>query len=121
MTNRAPALTCVFGLMGGIALVFSQPPTAPNLFIMNGQLIDGTGAAARQADVRIAGDSIVAVGASLAPAAGDRVIDVHGAVVAPGFIDMHSHADRGIEATPDATSQVMQGITTAVVGQDGGG
>ncbi|PYR19433.1 MAG: hypothetical protein DMF98_24635, partial [Acidobacteria bacterium] len=41
-------------------------------------------------------------------------------VVAPGFIDMHSHADRGLDDAPDAASQVMQGITTAVIGQDGG-
>jgi N-acyl-D-amino-acid deacylase len=48
------------------------------------------------------------------------VIDMAGLVVAPGFIDMHSHASGGLEEHPDAASQVMQGITTALVGQDGG-
>src|SRR5262249_57076025 len=84
------------------------------------QPIDGAGAAARRADVRVAGDTIAAVGEHLAPLPGDRVIDAGGNVLAPGFIDMHSHADRGIDETPDASTQVMQGITTAVVGQDGG-
>src|SRR5207244_4972643 len=46
--------------------------------------------------------------------------DAAGKVLAPGFIDMHSHADRGLDEMPDASTQVLQGITTAVVGQDGG-
>ena len=95
-----------------------QPATG--LLIANAQLIDGTGAAARRADVRVTGDTIAAVGEHLAPLPGDRIVDAAGKVLAPGFIDMHSHADRGIDETPDASTQVMQGITTAVVGQDGG-
>src|SRR5918911_1339318 len=92
----------------------------PGLLIRNAQLIDGTGGAPRRADVRVSGDSITAIGANLQTQAGERVIDAGGKVLAPGFIDMHSHADRGIDETPDASTQVMQGITTAVVGQDGG-
>lgn len=94
------------------------PP--PGVLIRNGTLVDGTGAPGRIVDVRIAGDAIVEVGASLAER-GERVIDAAGRVVAPGFIDTHSHADRGLEEMPDAGTQVRQGITTAVVGQDGGG
>src|SRR2546428_3060383 len=103
-------------------VVFAQaaPQPAAGLLIKNAQLIDGTGAAARRADVRVAGDTIAAVGDSLAAQAGERVIDAGGKVLAPGFIDMHSHADRGMDETPDVATQVMQGITTAVVGQDGG-
>ena len=84
-------------------------------------MIDGTGGAERRADVRISGDRIVQVEAALPPRPGERVIDAAGKVVAPGFIDTHSHADRGLEDMPDAASQVRQGITTAIVGQDGGG
>lgn len=92
----------------------------PGLLIRGGMLLDGTGTPARAADMRIAGDTIVEIGASL-PVRGERVIDAGGRVVAPGFVDTHSHADRGLEEMPDAATQVRQGITTAIVGQDGGG
>ena len=82
--------------------------------------MDGTGAAARAADVRIRGDRIADVGADLAATPEDRVVDVTGLVVAPGFIDLHSHLDRQVFALP-AHSQTAQGITTAVVGVDGAG
>lgn len=96
-------------------------PAAPPLLLRGGQLIDGTGAPARRADVRVAGDSIAEIGPELRPRPGEQVVDVSGLVVAPGFIDLHSHADRGIERQPLAPSQLQQGITTVIVGQDGGG
>ncbi len=92
---------------------------ASGILIRNAQLVDGSGAPARRADVRLAGDSIAAVADRLEPRSNERVIDAAGRVLAPGFIDMHSHADRGLEDMPDAATQVRQGITTAVVGQDG--
>lgn len=90
------------------------------ILIRGGTVIDGSGGPARRGDVRIAGEAIVEVGESLAARDGERTIDASGLVVAPGFIDTHSHADRGLENAPDAASQVRQGITTAIVGQDGG-
>jgi N-acyl-D-amino-acid deacylase len=101
--------------------VSAQSPPSSGVLIRNGLVVDGTGAAERKADVRMSGDTIVEVGASLTARDGERVIDAGGKVVAPGFIDTHSHADRGIEDMPDVASQVRQGITTAIVGQDGGG
>ncbi len=98
--------------------VGAQP--APGILISNGLVVDGSGAPGRAADVRIRGDAIVEVGSLLRAAAGERVIDAGGLVVAPGFIDMHSHADGGLFETPEAASQVRQGITTSLVGQDGG-
>ena len=115
---RIPLLAAAGCLAAGLAAI-AQAPTG--LLIRNGLVVDGTGAPARRADVRIAGDAIVEVGGSLAPRAGERVLDASGNAVAPGFIDTHSHADRGIETSPDAATQLRQGITTAVVGQDGGG
>ena len=82
-------------------------------------LVDGTGARGRRADVLIAGDRIAKVSPNLRERA-DSVIDAGGRVVAPGFIDTHSHADGGILENPDAETQIRQGITTAIVGQDGG-
>lgn len=80
--------------------------------------MDGSGGPGRVMDVRIQGDRIVEVGA-LRPRRGETVVSARGLVVAPGFIDAHSHADRGIDEDPLAGSQLTQGITTAVVGQDG--
>ncbi|HZP83883.1 MAG TPA: D-aminoacylase [Chthonomonadaceae bacterium] len=95
----------------------AEPP--PSILISGGMLVDGTGARRRQADVRIVGDHIQEIG-RLRPRPGERVLDARGQVVAPGFIDTHSHADGGLLETPDAETQIRQGITTAVVGQDGG-
>lgn len=89
------------------------------LLIRNGTVLDGTGAPGRRADVRIAGDRITAIG-RFAPRRGERVLDASGRTVAPGFIDTHSHADGGLLETPLAETQIRQGITTAIVGQDGG-
>jgi len=99
---------------------FGAPRAITSIRITNGTVLDGTGAPARRADVRIVGDRIVEVGGRLAPRGGERVIDARGLAVAPGFIDTHSHADGGLLDNPDAETQIRQGITTAVVGQDGG-
>jgi len=106
---------------GAILLTIAQPAAQPSTtLIRNAMLIDGTGAAPRSGDVRVAGDRIVAVG-TLTPAAGERVFDAGGLALAPGFIDTHSHHDRGLTANRDALAMVTQGVTTIVVGQDGGG
>lgn len=90
-----------------------------SILISGGTVIDGTGAKGRMADVRIVGDTITAIG-KLRAKSGEKVIDATGLVVAPGFIDAHSHADGGLLEDPDAETQIRQGITTSVVGQDGG-
>jgi len=86
-----------------------------SLLIRNGSLVDGSGAPARAADVAVEGDRIVAVGPRLAGES-TRVIDAAGQVVAPGFIDMHSHSDLFYFGCPSAESKVRQGVTTEVVG-----
>ena len=93
---------------------------AASVLLRGGLLVDGTGAPPRMADVRIRGERIAEIGDALEPAAGEPVVDVSGLVVAPGFVDAHSHVDRQIFALR-ADSQVAQGIATAVVGVDGAG
>ena len=104
-----------------LAIQHGAAQSPPGLLIRNGRLVDGTGGPSRAADVRVAGETIVEIGPSLSARSGERVIDAAGRVVAPGFIDMHSHADGGLDASADASTQLRQGITTALVGQDGGG
>jgi len=89
-----------------------------DIILQNGQVADGSGAPLKRADVAITRDTIVAVGDLRAAQAG-AILDVAGCVVAPGFVDMHSHADNTLPILPTADSLVYQGITTAVVGQCG--
>lgn len=101
-------------LLLAAAPLAAQQPT----YIRNARLIDGTGAPARVTSVRIDSGRITAIGA--AARATDKVIDANGLVLAPGFIDSHSHHDRGLSGNRGALGAVSQGITTIVVGQDGG-
>jgi len=86
-----------------------------SLLVRGGTVIDGTGAPGRRADVALEGDRITAIAPSLTGEAA-RVIDAHGLVVSPGFIDAHSHSDLFYFACPSAESKVRQGVTTEVVG-----
>ena len=84
--------------------------------IKNGLVVDGTGSPAYQADVLIDGDRIVAIGPNLA---GDVVVDAHGRVVAPGFIDIHTHYDAQAFWDPALTPSCYHGVTTVVAGNCG--
>ena len=88
------------------------------LAIRNGLVVDGTGAGPRTGDVGVDDGRIVAVGT--APEA-EREIDAAGKVIAPGFIDIHSHSDFTLLVDPRASSAVHQGVTTEVVGNCGFG
>ena len=87
------------------------------LVIRRGTVYDGTGGPPRRGDIAIDGDRITAVGE--VAAVGAVEIDARGMAVAPGFIDIHSHADLSLLVNPRAESRVRQGVTLEVVGQDG--
>jgi len=95
-----------------------------DLVLSGGQVADGTGASLVRADVGIEGERIAAI-ADLSGAECERRLDVGGCVVAPGFIDVHTHhnneMDGGIENIPDADNYLRQGVTTCVAGNCGGG
>jgi dihydroorotase/N-acyl-D-amino-acid deacylase len=105
-------------LAAALALVSPARGQDYDLVIRHGRVVDGTGAPWVRADVAVRGDTIVTVAPRIAARA-RRTIDAAGRVVAPGFIDIHTHARRGIFEVPTAENYVRQGVTTLVEGQDG--
>ena len=92
----------------------------PDLVIRGGTVVDGSGGPRCAADVLIEGGRVVAVGDVPASAAGSaRTLDAGGLVVAPGFIDLHTHYDAQYTWDPYATSSIWHGVTTTVIGNCG--
>lgn len=89
--------------------------------IKNATIVDGSGAPAYQANLFIKDDKIEKIEkiGELQEVIADQIIDANGLVVAPGFIDTHSHSDLDVLLRPQVLPKVMQGITTEVLGQDG--
>ena len=96
----------------------TDTPGRPDLILRGGTVIDGTGAPGRIADVAVTGDRIVAIG-DLGALAADREEQVAGLVVAPGFIDVHTHDDHHLLSHPDMAPKASQGVTTVVCGNCG--
>lgn len=100
-----------------VSVAFSQ---TGSFVIKNARVIDGSGKAAFVGDIRVKGDKIVKIG-NLKAEKDETVIDASGLVLAPGFIDIHNHSESGLLREGTAANQVSQGITTILVGPDGGG
>ncbi len=103
----------------------ATPPDADTFIIEGATIVDGTGSPGYIGSVRVDGGVIAEVVAAdaddaLTPKSGEPVHDGSGLVLAPGFIDTHSHHDGGLLEERTALAAVSQGITTIVAGQDGG-
>jgi N-acyl-D-aspartate/D-glutamate deacylase len=116
LPHPARALLLVSALLSAGPLAAQRAPY--DVILRGGTVIDGTGAAPRRADVAIRGDRIVLVG-DVRGAEARAVIDVSGRMVAPGFINVHSHADP--RALGTAANLLTQGVTTVLLNADGGG
>jgi N-acyl-D-amino-acid deacylase len=106
-------------LVLAVSMLMASPGYAQqsrSTLVINAMVVDGTGTPARRAAVRVIGDRIQDIG-DLSPRAGEAVIDARNRVVAPGFIDCHSHLS--LTENPEAQAAVTQGVTTIVVGADG--
>jgi N-acyl-D-amino-acid deacylase len=115
-------LLCIsFMALAGLTACQEEPlPSADpsSILITNAIIIDGTGAERQPGSVRLLKDKIVEAG-DLEARPGEKIIDGGGLVLAPGFIDTHSHADKHLLQQTGALAATSQGITTAVIGQDG--
>jgi N-acyl-D-aspartate/D-glutamate deacylase len=89
-----------------------------DILIKNGFIVDGSGRPGYRGDLGLAGGSVVAMG-NLGEPEAEQVIDASGLVVAPGFVDLHTHSDISLLVDPRAESQIRQGVTTEVIGQCG--
>lgn len=86
------------------------------LIIKNGKVLDGTGSPWVKQDIAINGDKIVGIGRF---SEGKRIIDATGLYVAPGFVDIHSHAEFQVLAEPTVKNRLLQGVTTQITGNCG--
>lgn len=117
---RNLVLLAILGSIGVVALFPLSPSLAAegkyDLVIRNGRIVDGTGNPWFYGDVAVQGDRIAAVG-HIPGGAGKREIDARGLIVAPGFIDIHSHSDFLLLEDGTAQSKIRQGVTTDVLGE----
>ncbi len=102
-----------------LLLVLPLPAAEYDLLIRNARVADGAGNPWFRADVAVRGGRIAAVG-SLPGLSASRVIDAQGQVLAPGFIDVHTHLEGGIEKVPGGDNYLLDGVTTVVTGNCGG-
>src|SRR5207253_1717294 len=89
-----------------------KAPPMFDLLIRNAEVLDGTGSPVFRADISVNSGRIADVGTILADAQSHETVDAAGLTLAPGFIDIHTHADIALLARPDHLPKVMQGVTT---------
>ena len=114
-----PSISSVARFISLIVLVALARAADYDLVVRNARVVDGTGNPWFVADVGVRAGRIAAIG-DLARASSDRVIDARRRILAPGFIDVHTHVESGIEKAPRGDNYLMDGVTTVVTGNCGG-
>lgn len=114
LASKQPAFKLIPFIL--VILTSCSPAQEYDLIFRNGTIVDGTGKAAYIGDVALNGDTIMAVG-KLTRAVGAEEVDITGLVIAPGFINIHSHAET--DALPTAVNMLSQGVTTEIMNADG--
>ncbi len=109
-------LVALLPLAGGF--LQAQGGASYDLIMRNARIVDGTASPWYRGDVAVRGDTIALIAPRIEARAA-RIVDVNGLVVSPGFIDIHTHARRGIFDVPTADNYVRQGVTTLIEGPDG--
>ncbi len=105
-------------LLSGPVLLHGQAGAPYDLIIRNARIVDGTASPWYRGEIGVRGDTIARIAPRIDGTAA-REIDARGLAVAPGFIDIHTHARRGIFEVPTADNYVRQGVTTLIEGPDG--
>jgi len=108
------------GFLAGVFPGCQGGPEQYDLAIVNGQIIDGSGNPWFRADLGIKDQKIVAIKNKIPADQAKKVIDASGLIVAPGFIDIHTHADEDLIRIPGCENYVSQGVTTLIGGNCGG-
>jgi N-acyl-D-amino-acid deacylase len=111
-------LLAIAGLVLAAALTGAAEAPQFDLVIRSGRILDGAGNPWFLGDLGVAGGRIAAIG-EIPAAAGRAVVDAQGLYVAPGFIDIHTHADTGLVGEPTARNYLLQGVTTLIGGNCG--
>src|SRR6266404_162573 len=112
---------CLLGVVASQAKRSPGPASEVSMtdwILRGGEVVDGSGRPRRRADVAIGGGRIAGGGVG-GKVGGARELDVAGKIVAPGFIDVHTHDERALFATPDMVAKASQGVTTVVTGNCG--
>ena len=118
-SSRRPGVLLAAAIAAVAGAAWPAAQVAPyDLLLRHARIVDGTGSPWYRADLGIRGDTIARIAPSIDEPA-TRTIDVAGHVLAPGFIDIHTHAARGIFQIPTADNYVRQGVTTLIEGPDG--
>jgi N-acyl-D-aspartate/D-glutamate deacylase len=111
------ALVAISGLAAAVVSCRGAPPDY-DMLIMDGTIVDGSGAPAYEADIAVIGNEITSIG-ELNGARATRIIDATGLIVTPGFIDLHNHADKNIRDNPGIENYLYHGVTTVLAGNCG--
>ena len=116
---RPMIFSALFAALALAGVSHAQAPAAYDLAIRNARIIDGAGNPWYRGDVYLKGDTIALIEIGHGPHAARKTIEGKGLVLAPGFIDIHTHARRAILEIPTAENYARQGVTTLIEGPDG--